>query len=336
MKTHSVKSNAKRAARKLVEQFPGLVAVEPLAVDFGGPWHALVAAADGFDPRTLPAGTFADVQFIAADGRVGAPAPLPSAEPVPPAILDTPAGRVADAETVEAAKLAQAGEPALQTRDMMLASTSQLQAQRDAMKANEPAIAAAFAKPDTAKTKALKESVAAVMSGEPDPHHPKRAAKLAQVDANLPTSLMVKVPVGNGDPRPSLIDGQIVRNSDGQFVPAKPDTAALVKTLPPRVKSTPEEVAARREERRKRIDEAKANPTPTKPKMGGVIVALCAREGGATSAALMAATGWQAHTLRGYIAGTLRKRGHRIELVKTKGEASRYVIAKAEPEAPAA
>jgi hypothetical protein len=45
---------------------------------------------------------------------------------------------------------------------------------------------------------------------------------------------------------------------------------------------------------------------------------------------LEAATGWQRHTLRGYIAGTLRKImrtvGRDIECRRAKGEATRYVM----------
>lgn len=55
------------------------------------------------------------------------------------------------------------------------------------------------------------------------------------------------------------------------------------------------------------------------------IVKLVSRKNGATPAELREATGWLPHTVRGYIGGTLRKRGFRILNVR-EGMASRYVL----------
>ena len=49
-------------------------------------------------------------------------------------------------------------------------------------------------------------------------------------------------------------------------------------------------------------------------------------QGGATIADLMAATSWQAHSVRGAMAGALRKRGHAITSEKVDG-VRRYHIA---------
>ncbi len=49
------------------------------------------------------------------------------------------------------------------------------------------------------------------------------------------------------------------------------------------------------------------------------IIALLARPGGAAIDDLMAATGWQAHSVRGALAGSLRKKGHVIESLKIDG-----------------
>ena len=54
--------------------------------------------------------------------------------------------------------------------------------------------------------------------------------------------------------------------------------------------------------------EAAAEPIATPTGKLGVLVGLLRREHGATLADLQAATGWQAHSIRGAIAGSLRKK----------------------------
>lgn len=107
--------------------------------------------------------------------------------------------------------------------------------------------------------------------------------------------------------------------------------AELAATLPPLVVSTPEEIEARRALRRARIEAEKADPKPKAEKISRKqnILDLVARANGATAEELEAATGWQRHTLRGYIAGTLRKEvapKFGIDCVRKKGEPTRYVM----------
>ena len=49
------------------------------------------------------------------------------------------------------------------------------------------------------------------------------------------------------------------------------------------------------------------------------ILELLKRPGGATSQELMKATGWQPHSVRGFLSGTIRKK-MRLEVVSAKGE----------------
>ena len=44
-----------------------------------------------------------------------------------------------------------------------------------------------------------------------------------------------------------------------------------------------------------------------------------ARDGGSTIEELAAATGWQKHSVRGAMAGTLKRKGHEIASVKSDG-----------------
>lgn len=59
-----------------------------------------------------------------------------------------------------------------------------------------------------------------------------------------------------------------------------------------------------------------SGPRPTKLAQ---VESLLARKDGASLAELMAATGWQAHSVRGVLAGTLKKKGHVITSSKVDG-----------------
>jgi hypothetical protein len=50
------------------------------------------------------------------------------------------------------------------------------------------------------------------------------------------------------------------------------------------------------------------------------LVALLSRSEGASLPELVAATGWQAHSVRGALAGALKRKGHDIRSEKTGGE----------------
>ena len=59
-----------------------------------------------------------------------------------------------------------------------------------------------------------------------------------------------------------------------------------------------------------------------------LLLARLRRPDGATIDDLMKATGWQAHSVRGAMAGTLKKKGHTITSTKTDG-VRRYKLAEA-------
>jgi hypothetical protein len=72
------------------------------------------------------------------------------------------------------------------------------------------------------------------------------------------------------------------------------------------------EIETRRQARRERIANGETTKAEKGPSKSETLLTLVSRPGGATSEELQEALGWQAHTIRGYIAGTLRKRGHNI------------------------
>ena len=57
------------------------------------------------------------------------------------------------------------------------------------------------------------------------------------------------------------------------------------------------------------------------------IIELLARAGGASIHEMMKATGWQAHSVRGFMAGSLKKRGETVTSSVDNGGERRYQLA---------
>ncbi len=58
---------------------------------------------------------------------------------------------------------------------------------------------------------------------------------------------------------------------------------------------------------------------PTKPTKLGTLEKLLRRKNGASIAEMTKATGWQAHSVRGAMAGALKKRGYTVSSERTDG-----------------
>ena len=307
MKAHSVKSNAKRAARKFAERFPAVTVETPEAASAGG-W--------------LPVVMIDEADLTAA--------------------LDN------EAE--------EAGVIVIRARDA--ATDGIVLEQADMLDGN---VSQTVRLADGAEVERVVSSDEAY--GPEDPAEQGEASTF-EADVELPQFLpsrreisrtVIHCTGGQGADRKS--DGyhdMVTANLDAPTKPTKPkpadtprppkplaadEVAKIAASLPPRKDSTPEEIAARRAERRQRVAEEKAagvrdkngnklktTREPRQPQRADIIVELVSRDGGATVEELTTATGWQRHTLRGYIAGTLRKRGHAIEVRKKLGEPTRYVM----------
>ena len=79
---------------------------------------------------------------------------------------------------------------------------------------------------------------------------------------------------------------------------------------------------------------AKAPKKATKPKAEGPregsktaqVVAMLQRKNGATLAEIMKTMGWQKHTVRGFMAGAMKKAGYAVESFEPEGGARTYRI----------
>ena len=68
-----------------------------------------------------------------------------------------------------------------------------------------------------------------------------------------------------------------------------------------------------------KTDAAKSTAKTTKPSRLDQLQQLIAREGGASIAEMVEATSWQQHSVRGALAGALKKRGIVITSEKVEG-----------------
>ncbi len=98
-----------------------------------------------------------------------------------------------------------------------------------------------------------------------------------------------------------------------------------------RTAAAPEQAQNTRTASRQRRTTGAAAPAPetkTSSKLD-LIVGHLTRPEGASLAELVAATGWQAHSVRGALAGSLKKKGHAVISEKVDGE-RRYRIGAAQ------
>jgi len=67
---------------------------------------------------------------------------------------------------------------------------------------------------------------------------------------------------------------------------------------------------------------------PARESKAAQVVAMLQREGGATLTEIMEKMGWQKHTVRGFMAGAMKKAGHQVESFKPEGGERSYRISK--------
>ena len=122
--------------------------------------------------------------------------------------------------------------------------------------------------------------------------------------------------------KPAVSPSSAIRKQSRQVVPAKGASVT-----PPRkrsVASNPRRESARKTPAGKGLDSSRTTPLPKRVAGKTARVAnLIQRPEGASLADLMAATGWQAHSVRGMISGVLRKKEGIAVILATGADGAR-------------
>jgi Protein of unknown function (DUF3489) len=104
--------------------------------------------------------------------------------------------------------------------------------------------------------------------------------------------------------------------------------AQAAKSAPATVKLTKKATLAKNAPQGKRAPKAQEATAPREGSKTAQVVAMLQRKNGATLAEMMEKMGWQRHTVRGFMAGAMKKAGYTVESFKSEGGARTYRINK--------
>ena len=115
--------------------------------------------------------------------------------------------------------------------------------------------------------------------------------------------------------------------------PAKPKAAKNAKGgakpakgAPAKAKPTKKAIPAKAAPKAKKAVKKEESAGPREGSKTAQVVALLQRKNGATLAEIMAKMGWQKHTVRGFMAGAMKKAGFTVESFKPEGGERTYRI----------
>jgi hypothetical protein len=115
--------------------------------------------------------------------------------------------------------------------------------------------------------------------------------------------------------------------------PAKPKAdkkakggATVAKGAPAKAKATKKTSPAKNAPKAKKAAKAEEAAAPREGSKTAQVVAMLQRKNGATLAEIMAKMGWQKHTIRGFMAGAMKKAGYAVESFKPEGGERTYRI----------
>ena len=97
--------------------------------------------------------------------------------------------------------------------------------------------------------------------------------------------------------------------------------APAVQCAPARGRSGKKAISAKRAPKAQKAAKVREPSSPRADSKTAQVVAMLQRKGGATLVEIMEKMGWQKHTVRGFMAGTMKKAGYQVESFKSdKGE----------------
>jgi hypothetical protein len=104
--------------------------------------------------------------------------------------------------------------------------------------------------------------------------------------------------------------------------------APAAKGAPSKAKATKKATAAKKEPKGKKGGKAQEAAGPREGSKTAHVVAMLQRKNGATLSEIMDKMGWQKHTVRGFMAGAMKKAGYNVESFKPEGGERTYRITK--------
>jgi hypothetical protein len=102
--------------------------------------------------------------------------------------------------------------------------------------------------------------------------------------------------------------------------------AQAAKGAPAKAKATKKTTAAKTAPQGKKAAKAEESAGPREGSKTAQVVAMLQRKNGATLAEIMDKMGWQKHTVRGFMAGAMKKAGYTVESFKPEGGERTYRI----------
>jgi hypothetical protein len=104
--------------------------------------------------------------------------------------------------------------------------------------------------------------------------------------------------------------------------------AQSAKGAPAKAKATKKATAAKKAPKGKKAAKAQETAGPREGSKTAQVVAMLQRKNGATLSEIMEKMGWQKHTVRGFMAGAMKKAGYNVESFKPEGGERTYRINK--------
>ncbi len=100
--------------------------------------------------------------------------------------------------------------------------------------------------------------------------------------------------------------------------------AQAAKGAPAKGKTTKKATSAKNAPKAKKAAKAPESAGPREGSKTAQVVAMLQRKNGATLVEIMEKMGWQRHTVRGFMAGTMKKAGYTVESFKPEGGERTY------------